>query len=251
MTAGLAHRHDIEPGHHSSQRRMLFGGDAVALPEDLAACANGGQVVLSEAAWSAVQEQLPGACQVTPFLWKLTAAATGKQEDARHASLQCAGLPWTAHAMAVPALCLSAQSCYRDTLTAPVHARPTCALPRQCRECLQSISLGVHCVSDAFPEAMLLMEVLPAPLASRDFPRLATARMLEAGYRDSPHPSSLAIVFVIVSHWPPLSCLTAQRSPTLRPIALAMGLCGPHSGLEQSVEPHAILPFAYVMVSSL
>ena len=43
---------------------MVFGGDAVALPEDLAACANGGQVVLSEAAWSAVQEQLPGACQV-------------------------------------------------------------------------------------------------------------------------------------------------------------------------------------------
>ena len=64
---------------------------------------------------------------------------------------------------------------------------------------LQSISLGVHCVSDAFPEAMLLMEVLPAPLASRDFPRLATARMLEAGYRDSPHPSSVAIVFVMVS----------------------------------------------------
>ena len=44
---------------------MVFGGDAVALPEDLAACANGGQVVLSEAAWSAVQEQLPGACQVS------------------------------------------------------------------------------------------------------------------------------------------------------------------------------------------
>ena len=64
---------------------------------------------------------------------------------------------------------------------------------------LQSISLGVHCVSDAFPEAMLLMEVLPALLASRDFPRLGTARMLEAGYRDSPHPSSVAIVFVMVS----------------------------------------------------
>ena len=63
----------------------------------------------------------------------------------------------------------------------------------------QSISLGVHCISDAFPEAMLLIEVLPAPLASRDFPRLATAHMLEAGYRDSPHPSSVAIVFVMVS----------------------------------------------------
>ena len=74
-----------------------------------------------------------------------------------------------------------------------------CTLPLMCLGVLQAISLGVHCVSDAFPEAMLLMEVLPAPLASRDFPRLATARMLEAGYRDSPHPSSVAIVFVMVS----------------------------------------------------
>ena len=56
--------HDIDAGRHSSQRRLIFGGDAVALTEDLASCANGGQVVLSEAAWSSVQEQLPGACQV-------------------------------------------------------------------------------------------------------------------------------------------------------------------------------------------
>ena len=63
----------------------------------------------------------------------------------------------------------------------------------------QAISLGVHCVSGAFPEAMLLMEVLPALLAARDFPRLASARMLELGYRDSPDPSAVAIVFVMVS----------------------------------------------------
>ena len=63
----------------------------------------------------------------------------------------------------------------------------------------QAISLGVHCVSDAIPGAMLLMEVLPSLLASRDFPRLATARMLEAGYRDSPDALSVAIVFVMVS----------------------------------------------------
>lgn len=63
----------------------------------------------------------------------------------------------------------------------------------------QAISLGVHCISDAFPEAMLLMEVLPSLLAARDFPRLASARMLELGYRDSPDPSAVAIVFVMVS----------------------------------------------------
>ena len=63
----------------------------------------------------------------------------------------------------------------------------------------QAISLGVHCISDAFPEAMLLMEVLPSLLAARDFPRLASARMLELGYRDSPDPSAVAVVFVIVS----------------------------------------------------
>ena len=57
----------------------------------------------------------------------------------------------------------------------------------------------MHCVSDAFPEAMLLMEVLPSLLAARNFPHLATARMLEPGYRDSPDPSAVAIVFVMVS----------------------------------------------------
>ena len=57
----------------------------------------------------------------------------------------------------------------------------------------------MHCVSDAFPEVMLLMEVLPSLLAARNFPRLATARMLEPGYRDSPDPSAVAIVFVMVS----------------------------------------------------
>jgi hypothetical protein len=46
---------------------------------------------------------------------------------------------------------------------------------------------------------MLLMEVLPSLLAARNFPRLATARMLEPGYRDSPDPSAVAIVFVMVS----------------------------------------------------
>lgn len=58
-------RHDINPAHNSCQRRIGFGGDAVALAEDLATCANGGQVVASEASWSVVQEQLPGACQVS------------------------------------------------------------------------------------------------------------------------------------------------------------------------------------------
>ena len=67
----------------------------------------------------------------------------------------------------------------------------------------QAISLGVHCISDAFPEAMLLMEVLPSLLAARNFPRLASARMLELGYRDSPDPSAVAIVFVMVGM---LSC---------------------------------------------
>lgn len=43
------------------------------------------------------------------------------------------------------------------------------------------------------------MEVLPSLLAARNFPRLATARMLEPGYRDSPDPSAVAIVFVMVS----------------------------------------------------
>ena len=58
-------RHDINPAHNSCQRRTVFGGDAVALAEDLATCANGGQVVASEASWSVVQEQLPGSCQVS------------------------------------------------------------------------------------------------------------------------------------------------------------------------------------------
>ena len=62
MAAGC--RFDIHPGHDNGQRRVAFGGDGVSLTEDLAACANGGQVVLSEAGWAAVQEQLPGACQV-------------------------------------------------------------------------------------------------------------------------------------------------------------------------------------------
>ena len=43
------------------------------------------------------------------------------------------------------------------------------------------------------------MEVLPSLLAARNFPHLATARMLEPGYRDSPDPSAVAIVFVMVS----------------------------------------------------
>ena len=64
ISLDLDRSHDIDAGHRSSQRRLIFGGDAVALAEDLASCANGGQVVLSEAAWSSVQEQLPGACQV-------------------------------------------------------------------------------------------------------------------------------------------------------------------------------------------
>ena len=64
MAAGC--RFDIDPGHDNGQRRVAFGGDGVSLTEDLAACANGGQVVLSEAGWAAVQEQLPGACQVGP-----------------------------------------------------------------------------------------------------------------------------------------------------------------------------------------
>ena len=94
MTADTACRHDIEPGHHSSQRRLIFGGDGVALPEDLAACANGGQVVLSEAAWSAVQEQLPGACQVL-LSSSITGGVTSQQYAAAcHLYLAMEAVSW-------------------------------------------------------------------------------------------------------------------------------------------------------------
>ncbi len=62
----------------------------------------------------------------------------------------------------------------------------------------QVISLGVHVVHDAFPGAMLLMEVMPSLLARRSFPRPATERCLEPGFRDSPDPSAVALVFIRV-----------------------------------------------------
>ena len=97
----------------------------------------------------------------------------------------------------------------------------------------QAISLGVHCISDAFPEAMLLMEVLPSLLAAPRLPApglcahagaglpgtpqtpppspvvfvMVSALLLHACWSwatgDSPDPSAVAIVFVIVGM---LSC---------------------------------------------
>ena len=63
---------------------------------------------------------------------------------------------------------------------------------------MQVISLGVHVLSEAHPEPMLLMEVMPSLLTRREFPPPPTAAALEPGYRDSPHPSALALVFVRV-----------------------------------------------------
>lgn len=68
---------------------------------------------------------------------------------------------------------------------------------------VQVISLGVHIVHDDFPAAMLLMEVMPSLLASRCFPRPRTERVMEPGYRDSPHPSAVALVFIkVCGHMP-------------------------------------------------
>ena len=64
--------------------------------------------------------------------------------------------------------------------------------------CMQVISLGVHVLSEAFADPLLLMEVMPALLARRAFPPPATAAVLEPGYRDSPDPSALALVFIRV-----------------------------------------------------
>lgn len=61
------------------------------------------------------------------------------------------------------------------------------------------ISLGMHVVSDDFPNPMLLMEVMPNLLARRVFSRIMTKRLVEPGFRDAPDPKEpMAIVFVKV-----------------------------------------------------
>jgi hypothetical protein len=85
----------------------------------------------------------------------------------------------------------------------------------------QVISLGVHVVHEVFPAAMLLMEVMPSLLARRSFPRPATERCLEPGFRDSPHPSAVALVFIRVGC--PLTCHMAV-STSLRLFAI-INLC--------------------------
>lgn len=65
-----------------------------------------------------------------------------------------------------------------------------------CRVRRQVISLGVHEVAEEWPGPMLLMEVMPSLLARRSFPRPATAGALEPGFRDSPDPAAVALVFI-------------------------------------------------------
>ncbi|EIE20201.1 hypothetical protein COCSUDRAFT_67530 [Coccomyxa subellipsoidea C-169] len=111
-------------------------GSGEIFTERLADVVCGGQVVLSETTWSAIQDQIPGQSQV--------------------------------------------------------------------------ISLGVHVVHEAFPGAMLLMELMPSLLARRSFPRPATQHCLEPGFRDSPHPSAVALVFVRAAK--PATVVAAESS---------------------------------------
>jgi hypothetical protein len=67
---------------------------------------------------------------------------------------------------------------------------------RHCCRCAQVISLGVHVISEAFGDPMLLMEVMPTLLARRAFAPPATRARLEPGFRDSPDPAALALVFI-------------------------------------------------------
>lgn len=61
--------------------------------------------------------------------------------------------------------------------------------------CMQVIDLGVHSVPGC-QEEMLLMEIAPFALASRDFPPPKSLNCYAPGYRQAPDPKAgVAIVF--------------------------------------------------------
>ena len=66
----------------------------------------------------------------------------------------------------------------------------------------------MHALCEAHPDPMLLMEVMPSLLVRREFPPPPTTAALEPGYRDSPRPSALALVFVRVRACDALGALT-------------------------------------------
>ncbi|CAL8470951.1 g10493 [Coccomyxa elongata] len=131
-----AHEEDPSSKKGAEFANVRLDGGGEVFTEHLADAVCGGQVVLSETTWSAIQDHIPGQPQV--------------------------------------------------------------------------ISLGVHVVHDVFPGAMLLMEVMPSLLARRSFPRPATERCLEPGFRDSPDPSAVALVFIRAAK--PATVVAAESS---------------------------------------
>lgn len=61
------------------------------------------------------------------------------------------------------------------------------------------ISLGTHKFHNVRPDPALIMEVMPAILARRAFPRLQSDGVLDPGFRESPDPTfNMAILFIKV-----------------------------------------------------
>ncbi|KAK9786282.1 hypothetical protein WJX73_000303 [Symbiochloris irregularis] len=75
----------------------------------------------------------------------------------------------------------------------------------------QVISLGTHQFHNVRPDPSLIMEVMPAILARRTFPRLQSDGVLDPGFRESPDPTfNMAILFIKVSR--PAEVLMAEQA---------------------------------------
>ena len=228
-----------------------YVGPAPELVTCLSEAAHGGQVVLSEAAWAAVQDKLPGQPRVislgshvlreerkaggaggpeglcpTPMGWGACPTPTGWAAPG-------GGAPRSPARLAAPVLPEPAGGKEWDlsgdkewdvpgVAAAPggsqvVSVRASAVSGAGSAEAAGAAApagVGAEDGEEAAASALLLMEVMPALLARRNFPPPRTARMVEPGFRQAPDcQEGVAIVYVKVCGGPPPPPLPTPHAP--------------------------------------
>lgn len=174
-----------------------YSGGGERFARSIAALTRGGQVVLTEPSWVAVQDHLPGQSQVgtTHVFFASTGSRVLRLVRARVCRPSASRKPPDCDISVDMSMFIRFS---RFFLTARYALCETGCYPvnlMNLHNTLQVISLGTHLFKGA-PDAepMLLMEVMPSVLAKRSFLPPDTACRVTLGYRDAPEPGPNCVI---------------------------------------------------------
>jgi class 3 adenylate cyclase len=164
-------------------------GPAEELVRSICDAIHGGQVVLSEAGWAAVQDKLPGRPQVISLGRHLLSYTVTPSSDINNKWI-------SSRVLNVNVTSGSAGPDTSTTISGNMSALP----PLPVSPSKDAFDVVIMSAEQAVSRDQLLTEVMPLALAKRRFPPPITQALLDPGYHEAPDAgSNMAMVFVKIA----------------------------------------------------